>query len=238
MEKLANQTYTTLIRDMPQGERPRERLVQYGPNALSNAELIAILLRTGVKGESVVAMSNRILSQFDGLARMGQVSFGELCSLNGVSEAKACQLLAAFELGRRLSSLSLEGRPVISSPRDVMHLLGADMSFLDQEHLRVLLLSTKSEVVSVHEIYKGTVNMASVRVAEVLRPAIRENTPSFIIVHNHPSGDPAPSNQDIMVTRQIGQAAEMMDIELLDHVIIGGQACLSMKNKGLGFRTP
>lgn len=225
-----------MIRDMPEGERPRERLVRYGANTLSNAELIAILLRTGVTGEGVISMSNRLLSKYGGLAGMGRVSYGELCSVNGISEAKACQLLAALELGRRLVSLSPNDRPIIVSPSDVANLLSAEMGFLDQEHLRVLLLSTKSEVLGIHEVYKGTVNSAAVRVAEVLRPAIRENCPSIIVVHNHPSGDPAPSSQDIMITRQINQAAEMMNIELLDHIIIGGQNHLSMKDKGLGFR--
>ena len=236
MTQLDRSTYSTMIRDMPEGERPRERLVRYGANTLSNAELIAILLRTGVTGEGVISMSNRLLSKYGGLAGMGRVSYGELCSVNGISEAKACQLLAALELGRRLVSLSPNDRPIIVSPSDVANLLSAEMGFLDQEHLRVLLLSTKSEVLGIHEVYKGTVNSAAVRVAEVLRPAIRENCPSIIVVHNHPSGDPAPSSQDIMITRQINQAAEMMNIELLDHIIIGGQNHLSMKDKGLGFR--
>ena len=235
MTNSSNSTYSTLIRDMPEGERPRERLAQYGASALNNPELIAILLRTGVTGESVVNLSSRLLSRFGGLAGIGRASFSELCSLNGISEAKACQVLAAFELGRRLVSLSPEDRPVINSPRDVMNLLGADLGFCDQEHLRVLLMSTKSEVIAIREIYKGTVNSAAVRVAEVLRPAIRENCPSVIVVHNHPSGDPSPSGPDIMITRQIKQAAELMDIELLDHIVIGDRTFVSMKEKKLGF---
>ena len=188
-----------------------------------------------MKGESVVNMSNRLLSEFNGLEKMGRASHGELCSMRGISEAKACQILAAFELGRRLTSLSPDDRAVINSPRDVYNLLSADMGYRDQEHLRVLLVSTNSEVVGTHEIYKGTVNSAAVRVAEVLRPAIRENCPSIIVVHNHPSGDPSPSGPDIMITRQIKQAAEMMDIELLDHIVIGGRTFVSMKDRGLGF---
>jgi len=227
--------YTTLIRDMPEGERPRERLAQYGAGALKNSELIAILLRTGMKGESVVNMSDRLLSQFKGLERMGRASISELCALDGISEAKACQLLAAFELGRRLVSLTPEERPTINSPRDVYNLLGADMRYRDQEHLRVLLVSTNSEVVGNLEIYKGTVNSAAVRVAEVLKPAVLENAPSIIVAHNHPSGDPTPSGPDIMITRQIKQAAELMDIELLDHIVIGGRTFVSMKDRGLGF---
>ena len=166
---------------------------------------------------------------------MAHVSYGELCSLNGISDAKACQFLAALEIGRRLVSLHPEGRPVVSSPRDVFNLLGAEMGHLDQEHLRVVLLSTNNEVRATQEVYVGNVNSSVVRVAEVMRPAIRENCPSIIIVHNHPSGDPSPSPEDILVTRQIRDAGEMMDIELLDHIIIGDQGFLSMKDKGLGF---
>ncbi len=227
--------YTTMIRDLPEGERPRERLRDFGPGQLSNAELIAILLRTGVEGESVLNLAARLLSQFGGLAGMARVSYGELCEVKGVSDAKACQLLAAFELGRRLVSLHPEGRPVIRCPQDVYNLLGAEMAFLDQEHLKVVLLNTKNEVRGTVEVYKGNVNSAMVRVAEVLRPAIRENCPSIIIVHNHPSGDPTPSPEDVLITRKIASGGQMMDIELLDHIIIGGQRHVSLKERRLGF---
>ena len=235
MTNSSSAKYITLIRDLPEGERPRERLAKYGADILKDSELIAILLRTGMKGESVVNMSDRLLAKFEGLERMGRASFTELCSLDGISEAKACQLLAAFELGRRLASLIPEERPTISTPRDVYNLLGAKMRYREQEHLRVLLVSTNSEVVDSREIYKGTVNSAAVRVAEVLKPAVLENVPSIIVVHNHPSGDPTPSGPDIMITRQIKQAAELMDIELLDHIVIGGPNFVSMKDRGLGF---
>ena len=231
----ARPQYATMIRDLPQSERPRERLREYGPNSLSNAELMAILLRTGIEGQNVLNLSVDLISKFGGLAGMARVSYGELCSVKGISDAKACQLLAAFELGRRLVSLHPEGRAVITSPQDVYNLLGAEMRFLDQEHLRVILLNTKNEVLATHEVYKGSVHTTILRVAEVLRPAIRENCPSIIIVHNHPSGDPTPSPEDILVTRKIRTSAEMMDIELLDHIIIGGQSCVSLKEKGLGF---
>ena len=166
---------------------------------------------------------------------MARATYGELCSLNGISDAKACQLLAALELGRRLVSMHPEGRPVVSPPQDVFNLLGAEMGHLDQEHLRVVLLTMKNEVRATQEIYVGNVNSSVVRVAEVMRPAIRENCPSIIVVHNHPSGDPSPSPEDILITRQIRTGGEMMDIELLDRIIIGGQGYLSMKDKGLGF---
>ena len=227
--------YTTMIRDLPRAERPRERLRDAGPSALSNAELIAILLRIGVGGENVLNLSGRLISQFGGIAGVARASYGELASFRGISDAKACQVLAAFELGRRLVSLSPDDRKIVRTPQDVFNLLGAEMGFLDQEHLRVLLLSTKGEVKGVHEVYIGNVNASIIRVAEVLRPAIRENCPSVIVVHNHPSGDPSPSPEDILVTRKIASGGQMLDIELLDHVIIGGQGHISMKEKGLGF---
>ncbi len=235
MQKSAEPQYTTMIRDLPQDERPRERLQRYGPSHLSNAELIAILLRVGSAGESVLNLSARVLSTYGGIGGVAKATYGELCELHGVSDAKACQLLAALEIGRRLASLQPEDRAIIRSPQDVFNLLSAEMGFLVQEHLRVLLLNTKNEVLAVHEIYKGNVNSAVVRVSEVLRPAVRENCPNIIIVHNHPSGDPTPSPEDILVTRQIRTCADMMDIELLDHVVIGNQRFVSLKERRLGF---
>lgn len=235
MAEDASPRYSTMIRDLPQGERPRERLRDLGPSYLSNPELIAILLRTGVQGESVLSLSTGLLAGLGGLAGMARASYGELCSVNGISDAKACQLMAAFELGRRLVSMHPEDRAVIRSPQDVFNLLGAEMGLLDQEHLRVLLLNTKNEVLATQEIYKGNVNSAQVRVAELLRPAVRQNCPSLIMVHNHPSGDPSPSPEDILVTREVRTSAKLMDIELLDHVIIGAQKHVSLKEKKLGF---
>jgi len=194
MEDTAGQRYSTMIRDLPRGERPRERLREMDAGLLSNSELIAILLRTGVGGESVLNLSTRLLSRSGGVAGMARASHGEMCSLKGISETKVSQALAAFELGRRLVSLSPEDRSIIRSPRDVFNLLSAEMSFLDQEHLRVLVLSTKNEVRGIHQVYVGNVNSAVIRVAEVLRPAIRENWPYVIVVHNHPTGDPTPSS--------------------------------------------
>ena len=169
--------YQPKIRDMPQGERPRERLRDYGPRYLSNAELIAILLRTGIQGENVLAMSNRLLSRFGGLDGLGRSSFAELCAERGLSEAKACQLMAALELGRRFISLAPQDRAVIQSPQDVANLLQGEMALLEQEHLRVLLLNTKNQVLSTVEVYVGNVNSSIVRPSEVFRPAVRDNAP-------------------------------------------------------------
>ena len=227
--------YSTMIRDLPRTERPRERLRDAGPGSLSNAELIAILLRTGSGGESVLALATRVLSRFDGLAGLGRVAHGELCSIKGISEAKASQLLAGMELGRRLVSVSPDDRQIVRTPQDVANLLAAEMSFLDQEHLKVLVLTTKGEIRGVHRVYVGTVNSSLIRVSEVLRPAVRENCPSIIVVHNHPSGDPSPSPEDVAITRSVASAGKMLDIELLDHIIIGGQGFTSLKERNLGF---
>ena len=230
-------SYQTMIRDLPHAERPRERLLEYGPKYLSNTELIAILLRTGLKGENVLSLSSRLLARFKGLAGLGRSTFAELCSERGVSEAKASQLLAALELGRRFVSLAPEERATIHSPQDIANLLSAEMATLDQEHLRVLLLNTKNEVLSIHEIYVGNVNSSVVRAAEVFRPAVRENAPGIIMVHNHPSGDPTPSREDVAVTRALVSAGALLGIELLDHVVIGsGNRYVSLNEKGLGFK--
>ena len=227
--------YTTMIRDLPRGERPRERLRDHGPGYLSNAELIAILLRTGVTGENVLNLAVRMLSHFQGLPGLGRATYAEICSLKGISEAKACQLMAAFELGRRLVSLHPEDRAVIRCPEDVANLMGAEMALLDQEHLRTLHLDTKNHVTGVSEISIGNVNSAVVRAAEVFRPAIRDNSVAIIVVHNHPSGDPTPSPEDVDITRQLKASGEMLGIELLDHIILGAQRHVSLKDRGLGF---
>lgn len=226
---------TLTIRDLPAHERPRERLRLSGAGQLSNPELIAILLRTGIAGQNVMQLSARLLSEFDGLAGLARASFAELSALGGMGEAKACHVLAALELGRRAAGPAPTDRPAIRDPEDVYHLLRAQMAHLEQEQLRVLLLNTKHEVLLVREVYQGTVCAASVRVAEVLRPAIRENCPNVIVVHNHPSGDPTPSPEDTAVTRRVRQSAELLDIELLDHVVIGARGFVSMKQRGLGF---
>jgi len=219
--------YQPTIRDLPQGERPRERLREFGPKSLSNTELIAILLRTGLQGENVLALSSRLLARFDGLAGLGRVSFAELCAERGLSEAKSSQLMAALELGRRF---------VINSPQDVANLLLAEMSVLDQEHLRVLLLNTRNEVLGIQEIYVGNVNSSVIRASEVFRPAVQANAPSIIVVHNHPSGDPAPSSQDVDITKELISAGKLLGIELLDHVVLGSaNRFVSLNERRLAF---
>ena len=232
-----NGRYQPMIRDLPQGERPRERLKQHGAKHLSNTELIAILLRTGMQGENVLSLSSRLLTRLEGLVGLGRSSFAELCSQPGLSEAKACQLLAAVELGRRFVSLAPEERMIINSPQDVANLLMAEMATLEQEHLRALLMNTKNEVLGIQEIYVGNVNSSVVRSAEVFRPAVRNNATSIIVVHNHPSGDPTPSPEDVAITKVLVEAGELIGVDLLDHVVVGsGGRFVSLNEKGLGFK--
>jgi DNA repair protein RadC len=220
---------------MPQEERPRERLRHYGASSLSSAELIAILLRTGVTGENVLSLAERLLAQNGGLRGVGRLSYTDLCAQRGISDAKACQILAAVEMARRFASLLPEERATVRSPQDVANLLMVEMGLLEQEHLRVVLLDTKNHILGIPEVYRGNVNSAVVRAAEVFRDAIKQTCPAIIVVHNHPSGDPTPSAEDITVTRQLTEAGKLLDVEILDHIIIGASRFLSMKNLGQGF---
>jgi DNA repair protein RadC len=227
--------YRPTIRDLPVSERPRERLRERGAAALSSAELLAIILRTGTPSENVLALASRALARFGGLAGLAKASFGELCGERGVGEAKAAQVKAALELGRRLLSTQAEERATVHSPQDVANLVMADMDLLDQEHLRVLLLNTKNQVLAMPEIYKGNVNSTLVRVGELFREAIREGCPALIVVHNHPSGDPTPSRDDVEMTRQMVEAGQLLGIDVLDHIVIGRQSYISLRERGLGF---
>ena len=223
------------ITDLAVDERPRERLAKIGPQALSNAELIAILLRVGVPGENAVQVGQRLLKAFNGLAGLHRAPFDELCNQHGIGAAKAAQIQAAIELGRRLTLESPEERPMINSPADAAALVLYEMSGLEQEHLRVFLLDVRNRVLEIVEVYKGSVNSAQVHVGEVFKPAIRRGAPAIIVVHNHPSGDPTPSPDDVAVTRAIVQAGKLLDIDVLDHMIIGQGRWVSLKERGLGF---
>ena len=232
----ASAPYQPTILDLPPCERPRERLREHGARYLNNAELVAILLRSGVPGENAISVAMRMLAEFDGLAGLARAGYADLCQQRGLNHAKSSEIMAALELGRRIASLAPEERAQISCPQDAASLLIAEMGPLVQENLVVLLLNTRNQVVARRTIYIGTVNSSAVRPAEVLRPAIRENAPSIIVAHNHPSGDPTPSPEDISVTRDLVAAGKLMDIELLDHLVIGhGGRFTSLKEKRLGF---
>jgi len=227
-----NRGYT--IKELPSDERPRERLIQNGATYLSNSELIAIALRTGGAGQNVMGLADALLARFGGLAELAQASSTELCEVPGIGPAKAAQLLAAFELGRRMVMVNNDGRTRISSPDDVARFLMASMAGLQQEELHVLVLDIKNYVRKHARIYRGNASSASIRAGEVFREAVRDNANSIIIAHNHPSGDPTPSADDIAVTRDLVQAGKLLDIQVLDHLIIGSGRWTSLKSMGLG----
>jgi DNA repair protein RadC len=223
------------ITDMQETDRPRERLAELGAQALSNAELLAILLRVGVQGENAVQVGQRLLQDLGGLHGLHRASFSEVCAQHGVGAAKAAQVKAAIELGRRLAMQAPEERAAIHSPADAAEMVRYEMGALEQEHLRVILLDTRNRVISVEKMYIGSLNSSTVRVGELFRPAIQRSAASIIMIHNHPSGDPSPSPEDVALTRSVVQAGKLLDIEVLDHVVIGLNRWVSLKEKGLGF---
>ena len=223
------------ITDLATEERPRERLMHLGAQALAAAELLAILLRVGVQGENAVQVGQRLLKDFGGISGLQRAPLEELCNQRGIGEAKATQIKAAIELGRRLALESPEDRPAVNSPADAAALVAYEMSALEQEHLRVILLDTRNRVLEIVEVYKGSVNSSQIHVGEIFKAAIRRNAPALIIVHNHPSGDPTPSPDDVAVTRAIVQAGKLLDVDVLDHMVIGQGRWVSLKERGLGF---
>lgn len=227
--------YRVGLKELPAEIRPRERLQRYGASNLSNAELLAIVLRTGSADGNVLDLANALLARFGGLGGLDRASLAELCHQKGIGPVKAIELKAVLELGRRLVSLNPGQRPQIRSPQDVANLLQAEMSALGQEHLRTVLLDTKNHVIGLHDVYRGSLNSAVVRVGEVFREAIRQNCAAIVLVHNHPSGDPTPSPEDVRVTRQVVEAGELLDIAVLDHLVIGHQRFVSLKERRLGF---
>lgn len=223
------------IRDLESSQRPRERLASLGATSLSNAELIAILLRTGIKGINAVQLGQKILMNCGGLAGLHRLSYTELCRMRGVGPAKAAQIKAAVELGNRFAASTPTEHPVIQSPEDAASLILYEMGALEQEHLNVMLLDTRNRMVKLVEVYRGSLNSSLIRVSEVFKEAVRANAAAIIVIHNHPSGDPTPSQEDISVTRAIVQAGKLLDIEVLDHIVVGKNSFISLKSRGLGF---
>ncbi|HXK43566.1 MAG TPA: DNA repair protein RadC [Anaerolineae bacterium] len=225
------------VKEMPEDERPRERLARVGPQALSSAELLAIILRTGVKGENVVTMASRLLAQYGGLAGLSRADLAQLGQEHGLGPAKASQLLAALELGRRLMAESPEERFQIRAPQDAANLLIPLIGHQEQEHFVVLYLDTRNRVMDREVLYKGSLNTSLVRIAEVFRGAIRRNCAAIIVAHNHPSGDPSPSPEDVALTRRLVEAGKLVEVEVLDHVVIGQGRFVSLRERGLGFES-
>ncbi|HET6383097.1 MAG TPA: DNA repair protein RadC [Armatimonadota bacterium] len=225
--------YQTMIRDLPQNQRPRERLLEFGASALSDTELLAILLRVGSARESVLRLAERLLHHFGSIKGIAQATAVDLSEVKGIGPAKSTELLAAIELGIRLSRFSEAPRPTIRSPQNVYDLFGSEMRYLSQEQFRTLSLDTKGGVIRSRTVTQGSLNASIVEAREVFREAISCNAANLIAIHNHPSGDPSPSQEDISLTKRLVEAGKVIGIGVLDHLIVGDGKFVSLKERGL-----
>jgi len=224
--------YRTIIRDMPADERPRERLVRYGAEALSTSELLAIILRVGSSRGSAIALGNELLSRFGSLKAIAKATVEELSTVAGMGTAKAAQIKAAFELGKRLATATDE-RPLVNRPELAAGLIMEEMRYHDKEHFKALLLDTRNRCIAVRSVSIGSLNSNVAHPREVFHEAVSHSAAAMIVVHNHPSGDPTPSEEDKALTRRLVEAGKIMGIELLDHLVIGDGRWVSLKEKGL-----
>jgi len=225
------------IKEMPEDARPRERLERSGPGALSNQELLAITLRTGsVAGEkkyTAIDLATQLLKKFESLKGVAQADFAQLTEVSGIGPAKASQIMTAFELGKRVAMFSGNTKPIIRQPTDVFDYFRDQMSLLTKEIFRVVALDTKNRIVKEQVISEGTLNASIVHPRDVFRVAIVHSAASVILLHNHPSGDPTPSQEDITLTKRLVEVGKIMEISVLDHIIIGGGKFSSMKETRL-----
>jgi len=222
------------VTDMPEEERPIEKLLINGPETLSNAELLAVILRTGTRGENIVSLSTRVLSEFNGLDGLLDAGIDEITSIKGIKNIKASQIMAIGELVRRINRLSLiRESKSITSPNDIARLVMKEMVFLKQEVLKLIMLDTKNNIIGIKDVFKGSLNSSIVHPREIFKEALKKSSSSIIICHNHPSGDPTPSKEDINITIRLKECGNIMGIDLLDHLIIGKNQYVSLKEKGI-----
>jgi DNA repair protein RadC len=229
---------TRSVRELAVGERPRERLASCGPAALSAAELLSVLWAGGGRGASAGDVARELMARHGSLAALAHADLLELSSVPGIGAARGAQLLAAFEIGRRSLVAATGSRWTIRAPRDVADRLTLEMGSLEREELRVLLLNAKNAVLRQATVYQGNVSAALVRVAELFRDAVRSHAAGIIVVHNHPSGDPEPSPDDLHLTAEVIAAGRLLDIPLLDHVIVAADAYVSLRDRGFAFGSP
>lgn len=223
-----------IIKNMPQYEKPKEKLLTYGAETLNNSELLAIILGNGIKGENAVELSNRILNEFNNLDGILTAEYKDIISIRGIKSGKASQIMALSELFKRFRTLKAGRRDVkITSPKDLADLLMGEMSCLNQEVLKVITLSTKNIIIEVKDVFKGSLNNSIIHPREIFKRAISNHSASIIICHNHPSGDPTPSSEDINITLRIKDCGRIIGIPLIDHIIIGNNKFISLKEKGL-----
>ena len=225
--------YRPTIKDLPEDIRPRERLLKEVAEALSDIEILAILLRTGSREATALDLASMIMSRFENLRRLLGATVEELGEIKGVGPAKACQIKAALELGRRTAQYSDQPRRVIKTPDDAAALVMEEMRHFDREHFRAILLNTKNQVIGTDKVSVGTLNSSVVHPRELFRNAIKRGAASVILLHNHPSGDPAPSREDKDITHRVMEAGKIIGIEVLDHIIIGDNKFISLKAHGL-----
>jgi len=226
------------LRDLPLEERPRERLARRGANGLSAAELIGLVWGSGTAGRSAVQVAADALAMVGSLSALAAASPTELEAIAGVGAARAAQLSAAFELGRRLLADWPSGRFTVRAPRDLADRLILQMGRLEREELRVVLLNTRNAVLAIETVYRGNVSTALVRVGELFRDAVRQHAAGLILVHNHPSGDPSPSPDDLHLTAEAVAAGRLLDTPVLDHLIVGHEAYVSLRDRGVPFDRP
>lgn len=226
-------TYQVMMRDLPVEERPRERLLKNGPEFLSNRELLAVLLKTGTKDRSVLALVDQLIAHFGSLRELACASYEEMTVIKGVGPAKAGEILAAFELAKRLSNSNLQTREVINSPADAATIFMDEMRLLDREHFMILMLNTKHRVIAKKVVSIGHLSASLVHPRELFKDIIKKSSAAVILVHNHPSGDPTPSEEDIKVTSRLCEAGRLLGISVLDHLVVGDQKFVSLREQGI-----
>lgn len=222
-----------MLRDLPDEERPRERMLRYGAGVLSQTELLAILLRTGTRNESAIHMAQRLLAEIGGIRGIMDLSLDELTKMKGIGPAKAVQIKAGIELGQRLAKARTPEARIIRSPRDAADQVMEELRYLQKEHFVCLFLNTKNHIIAQETLSVGSLNASIVHPREVFRAAIKCSSASIVCVHNHPSGDPSPSPEDIRMTDRLCRAGEIVGIDVLDHIVIGDGSFVSLKEQGL-----
>lgn len=222
------------IKEFPKSERPTEKLISTGPSVLSNSELLAVIIRTGTGKDTAIDLATKLLNQDNrGIAYLANASVDDLTKVKGIGDCKAAQIMAAIELGKRIKRQGLHNNIKVSSPEVIANLVMDSMKHLEKEHFDVAILDTKNQIISIDNISIGTLNSSIVHPRDVFNIAIKKSANALILIHNHPSGDPTPSKEDISITNRLIESGEIVGIKVLDHIIIGNDRFLSMKEEKL-----